>query len=187
MVAAARTVSEPDQRRSSDQAAGKRRESYVVVTRHRDDFTREQLQQQSPLGAEQHAVDALDLGAISALDADALANVPIHQFFRAHQIELEVLFQHPSAGRVGQRGETHGGRVDQPGNVRETHLTASLGHRHLALVAHQRVARQTGCAVARQRVDLDLPGLRRTLDGQRVIGIGGARRGGDAHGHGRSE
>jgi hypothetical protein len=52
------------------------------------------------------------------IDSDDLNRIPLHEFLRTDEIELEGLFEN-AGRRIRQRFEAHGRRVDIRSNIRK--------------------------------------------------------------------
>ena len=99
------------------------------------------------------------------VNRDPAVDVAFQQLLGADQIELEILLDHVCSGRVRQRLKADGGRVDQSGDVRETHHVSTVGQRKRALVPHDRV---TGDSLGATSVEVlrrgNRPGLGAAVD-----------------------
>ena len=99
------------------------------------------LAQHHPSGRrEQRAGKAVYLVAAGLLDGDLAVDELAQQLVGADQIELEVLLHHARAAGIRQRLEGNGRGIDQPGDVRETHIVAPALELDRAFVTHHGVA-----------------------------------------------
>ncbi len=143
----------PHQRRAGDQAAGQFGQAHAGVVRQGLDAAVIAFEHQAAAGGQQRAGKGFDAAAADLVDADAAVDVFLQQFLGVDQVELEILFDHAGAFGIGQRFEAHRGRVDQRGDIGETHGIGAAIELQCALVAHDRVTGHV-LAVAAAAVEL---------------------------------
>jgi len=128
------------------------------------------LQREAALRSDERAGDALHALAADLLDGDLAAEVARQQLRGAGEVELEALLDHARAPGVGERGESHRGRIDHRRHVLDAQRVVARLQREGALFAHHGITRDRR-AFARIREAARVERARRGagVDGERVL------------------